>query len=227
MIYVLHGENTVLSRDFVLDLKRSNNAVLIEYQPQEASLDEITSKYFSVGLFAEKLAILIDVTKDKTLDFPALGEALKKAKSPNILVFLSRATIPKTHPLLKFGFDVKEFKEKFNASIFNFLDALFEKRKNDAYKELHSLISSGTDEFEILSMVSYGIRNISYEVYESSASKNLHPFVKRKTSIQAKKYDKTQISGIFDFLYHFDLSAKTGRADPSVILPLVIEKITG
>ena len=226
MIYVFHGDNIVESRNQINLLRKEPETIYFELDPDSITLDTVSNKYFSSELFQRKLLVVVDATLDKSVNYVRLIELLKKTASENTLIFWSRGTLSKTHPLIKSGLTVREFKEEVKSSVFSFLDALFEKRKKDAYREFGKLISNGTDEFEILAMVVYGARNISYALFDSQAMSRLHPFVKRKTLAQAKLHDKESFCAFFRFLYEGDLNLKTGRADPLVLLPLVIEKIT-
>lgn len=243
MLYVLHGENIVASRDFILALKKSQKAHLLEFKSSETTISQILTSYFTSDLFGQKTAVVVDVTSDKSFDFKSLLESLKKGKSENDLVFFSSKVFGKTHYLLKevgtskpeesgtlgqpnLSLIVKEFKEELKPNVFNFLDALFAKQKTNAYKEFNSLTKSGVDEFEIFTMILFGLRNLSFALFDSSALAKLHPFVKNKTVSQAKKFRREEVSKIYDFLYMHDLQVKTGKGSLDVTIPLLIEKLT-
>ncbi len=227
MIYLIHGDDEHRQRKFILELKGKNDKVLLEFPISELTPQDVLNKYSSSDIFGKKIIFVLDVTKEKTFDYEALIKGLKGSNSENDLIFVSRAGLGKTHKLIKAGFNTKEFMQEAKPSTFNFLDALIEKRRNDAYKELINLENFGVDEFEIMSMVIYGYRNIAHAIFESKAFLNLHPYVLGKVSSQIKKYNKDEVAKIFELLYNHDLGLKTGLSSYDITIPLLIEKVTG
>lgn len=227
MIYLIHGDDEHRQRKFILELKGGNDRVLLEFPIAELTIADILNKYSSSDLFGKKIIFVLDITKEKNYDFDALVKGLQGKNPKNDLLFVSRSALGKTHKLIKAGFNTKEFTQEAKPNTFSFLDALIEKRKKDAYRELSILENLGVDEFEIMSMVIYGYRNIALAIFESKALLNLHPYVKGKLSSQIKKYNRAEIVKIFELLYNHDLGLKTGRLSYDITIPLLIEKVTG
>lgn len=225
MIHIFHGEDAVSLRNHIVSLKKSSDS-FIELQSNEVSVLDVLGRYFSSDLFASKITVSLEVTKDKSFDFEEIVKQVSGTSSENDIIFWASFPLTKTHPLMKSKFSVREFKPVQKANIFNFLDALFEKRKKDAYRELQNLLNAGEEEVVILSMINTSLRNLSYAVFGSKALEKLHPFVKVKVLKQAKNFTEEDIKNLYEFFYNADLSFKTGLASVDVLLPLAIEKVT-
>src|SRR3989344_2718646 len=229
MIYVFHGDDPVLLRQSILDIKNSGGASLTDLKSTDLAPSEIASRYLTMDIFGQKSVVSVDVTKDKAFDFPGLFGLLTDKKSVNDLIFYSMSTLPKTHYLIKeaskFKFNVKEFKKEIKVNVFNFLDSLMGKNKREAYKELNVLLEKGDDEFEILGMCVYAIRNLAFCLFESKAFEKLHPFVKSKVKSQAGKFSKEDVRKLYRLFYETDLNLKSGKMEADLAIPLIIEKI--
>lgn len=231
MIHILHGENLSELRKYILQLKKEHNASLFETKSSDISVNEVTAKYFTSDIFSQTWIVALEVGKDKSFDFESLLAAVSGQESPNHLIMWQEGVFAKSHVLLKAPLKVKgvmkEFKLEPKSSIFAFTDALFEKKRKEAYKEYWKLISDDEEEFGIFSMVISGLRNIALAKTKSSALEKVHPFVQQKAVANAKRFSESEIAQLYSTLYEYDLSLKTGKASVDVILPLVIEKITG
>lgn len=230
MIHIVHSSNEVANRNYLLKLKNADTVVLSEFKSKDISFSEALTIYCTNELFGGKTVICVDITSDKSFDYEKVFEKLAKTASQNDLVFLSNETLSKSHPLRKFSASLNTTfysPEDEKQNVFSFLDALFERNRARAYKELDILIKGKEDVFGIFSMISYGARNIAFALFESKAFFRLHPFVKGKTAGQAKSFTKAEISSIIKLLYDFDLGLKTGKTSIDVVLPVMIEKITG
>ncbi len=230
MIYIIHGENQVASRKEALRIAKENGSQLIEMRSIESSPSEVASKFFSSDLFGGSLSFIFNITKDKNFDYKGLIERLNAVnlESVNKLIFYSTATIEKSNPVLKSCQDLKatvlEFKEVERQNVFGFIDTLMDKQRKPAYNKLGELLEGREDEFEILSMISFGLRNMAYFHFSSPSFKKLHPFVQQKTTKQAKNFTKEKVASLYENLYQYDLDVKTGVKNPDMVLSLIIEK---
>jgi DNA polymerase III delta subunit len=231
VIYIIHGENQIASRKEALKVAKEKGAQVIEIRSIESSPSEIASKFFSTDLFGGSLSFIFNITKDKNFDYKELIERLKATgieKSRNTLIFYSTSTIEKSNPVLKNSPDLKatllEFKEAEKQNIFGFIDTLMDKQRKPAYNKLGELLEGQEDEFEIMSMVSFGLRNLAFFHFSSPSFSKLHPFVQQKTTKQAKNFTKEQIASLYENLYQYDLEVKTGVKNPDMVLSLIVEK---
>ena len=229
MIYILHGEDTTSLRTFLLALKKQDDSRLIEVQLNDGGEQEALGSYLTQDLFNQKSLVVLDITKHRTFDFEDYSQKLEVGTTLNDFVFYCAEPLRKTHQLFKIKFKtsttLKEFNHEIKPSVFAFLDALFEKRKKEAYSKYFEQVSSGSD-FELFSMIVYGVRNLAMAQENSRSLTSMHPFAKSKALNQAKNFTKEEISEIYGDLYSHDLNIKTGKSSIDIVMPLLIEKIT-
>lgn len=103
--------------------------------------------------------------------------------------------------------------------IYNFLDALVEKR-NYAPKLLLSLYEAGAEEFYIFAAVVNSFRNLlllkKYADQPELLSKiqkefGVHPYVMKKLLTQSQKYDLNSLATIYQKLLEYDLALKLSK----------------
>lgn len=115
-------------------------------------------------------------------------------------------------------------KSNFEANIFELMDAISTKNQRKAIKLLNQFLESGENEMYIFSMIAKQFRNIALAKFEGITSEKvlaeragLHPFVAKKSILQARNFDKKEIISIYQKLTEADLSLKSGF-DPKYIL---------
>jgi len=116
--------------------------------------------------------------------------------------------------------------------IFSLIDAFIEGDKARAWKLLKGHLEAGDNENYLFTMMHHQFRNIAqvrdcFERGEEDIGKiaktcGMHPFVAKKSSWQAKRFDKAQIKKIYRTLAEFDRDVKTGRIEPGVALEQLI-----
>ncbi|MBI4091527.1 hypothetical protein HY419_02110 [candidate division WWE3 bacterium] len=232
MIEVIYGEDLVGIRDFIHDKKNALNGVLTEFTSSSVAVSSLLISYYSRGLFLSPVLLVLNITKDKSFDFEKFfAELGRKGVSDNHLMMVNEGALEKSHPLFKIKEkDLVRFKEyplAEKSNVFSFLDMLFSKRKKEAFRELKLLTDSGEDEFKILAMVCYGVRNIAHHLYDSPELGNTSPYARKKASLRAANFDLNDVARIYSVLYLTDLDLKTGRTFADVALPLIIQKIAG
>ncbi|MFZ5559904.1 MAG: DNA polymerase III subunit delta, partial [Patescibacteria group bacterium] len=110
-------------------------------------------------------------------------------------------------------------------NIFDMVDALGQKNKSRVLKLFSQHIEKGEDEFYLLSMFIYQIRNLLRIKSTPIAKLDLHPFVIRKTLYQVKNFTFEELKKIYYQLMTIDLEAKTGKTDIMIALELFLAKI--
>jgi len=108
-----------------------------------------------------------------------------------------------------------------NAKIFDLVDAIGNKNKARAFELLNSLLKQGEDEFYILSMMIFQIRNLSlvldckekgiFNFGEIAKRTGLHPYVVQKTANQLNRFDGDQIKKIYNEAFSLDINSKSGK----------------
>ncbi len=115
-------------------------------------------------------------------------------------------------------------------NIFNTIDAIASKDKKRALKLLRDHIKKGDNPFYLFSMINYQFRNLL--IIKDLLIKNLspyssglHPFVIKKSSVLARKFDFLELKKIYQKIFEIDLSIKTGKSDAETALDLLITGI--
>jgi len=114
-------------------------------------------------------------------------------------------------------------KPEIDLNIFNLVDAIGYKNKAKAMTLFNQHLENGEDEFYILSMITYQLRNlIRVKSAESVNALGLHPFVLRKTSQQAKNFTLEELKKIYRQLMTIDFEAKIGKTEIRAALELFL-----
>ncbi len=95
-------------------------------------------------------------------------------------------------------------------NIFDFADAVASKRKTLALSHLQDHIEAGTDHFDLHRILVFQFRSIL--TIKSGGTIKAHPFVIRKSTELAKKYELSEITKLFLDLHQAELDAKRGKA---------------
>lgn len=116
----------------------------------------------------------------------------------------------------------------FEANIFEFMDAISQKNTQRAISLLDSFLESGENELYILAMITRQFRNIALakiDQYHNEATLSkktgLHPYVAKKSILQAKNFSVAEISAIYEKIIAADLALKSGQ-NPKQALQLII-----
>jgi len=114
-------------------------------------------------------------------------------------------------------------KPDFNLNIFNMVDSLAQKNKTKTLKLFNQHLEKGEDEFYLLSMFIYQIRNLIK--VKSGGGSDMHPFVIRKTEQQARNFDWDDLKKIYRQLLTIDFDIKMGKIGPKIALELWVSKL--
>lgn len=117
----------------------------------------------------------------------------------------------------------------FEANIFEFMDAISQKNTQRAITLLDSFLESGENELYILTMIARQFRNIALakiDRYQNEAafSKNtgLHPYVAKKSILQARNFSVAEISAIYDKIISADLGLKSGQNPKQALQSIIL-----
>ncbi|MFC1656406.1 DNA polymerase III subunit delta [Patescibacteria group bacterium] len=116
-------------------------------------------------------------------------------------------------------------------TIFTLIEAIAGGQSKKAYSLLHKLTSAGENELYILSMITYQFRKLilTRALLDEGASKQKIareagiPFFNLDSTIAtARKYSMDKLKKIYSKLLDAEISIKTGRTEPSVLLDLLV-----
>lgn len=232
MIYILHGDNLSSARSFIVNLHEKAKTISSkkEFLIEETNPEELGSVTSSIDMFGGSPLIILDITSYGRRDLNPYVEVLEKVPHDKALVIiLSGKKLRKSNVFIKnskkLDARVREFSQEDDSDIFNFIDGVFDGNRSASYKELRKLILMEKNEFYIFTMLIYGLRNISYAVFDSSAYKSMNPYVKSKVLRQSHKFSKKDICSLYSDFYDLDLKVKTGKIDSGILIPMAIEKV--
>jgi len=114
----------------------------------------------------------------------------------------------------------KLVKSKIDTNIFETIDALGQKNKKQALKLIHGHLKKGESEMYLLDRFVYQFRNLIK--VKSGGKLDMHPFVVKKTSQQAKNFSFEELKKIYQKLLEIDLGIKTGKIDARTAIELFI-----
>jgi DNA polymerase-3 subunit delta len=118
--------------------------------------------------------------------------------------------------------------------IFEFVDALGNRDRKKAIRVFHRLLAA-QDQLRIFSMIvrQFRLLLLSREILDAYGGEaeitkqlNLHPYVGRKISSQARHFSQAQLDRIYHRLLDIDSSLKTGKMDIVLSVDLLIADIT-
>lgn len=123
---------------------------------------------------------------------------------------------------------------KIENDIFKTIDAIAAKNKKVALGLLHNHLQQGDAPLYLLSMICFQFRNI-LGIRDLMEKKNsygdivrksgLHPFVVKKSYLQAQKFNFRQLKKIYRDILSADFSIKTGKIEPETALDLLLAEI--
>lgn len=116
-------------------------------------------------------------------------------------------------------------KPEIDLNIFEMVDAIGHKNKTKALQLFNQHLKDGTDEYYLLSMIVYQIRNlIKVKTTKAIELLGLNPFVVRKSSQQSEKFTFEELKKIYHRLMTIDFESKLGKTDVKIALEkLIIE----
>ncbi|HEC65169.1 MAG TPA: hypothetical protein ENI23_07745 [bacterium] len=121
------------------------------------------------------------------------------------------------------------FSQSAEASIWNFIDALTERRHKDALSDIDRLVRDKADYSKNIGMIVRQLRLLTQvrSVLDTGSgdgirSLGLHPFVLGKIKNQVEGFDLEKLSTLYRRLVNLDLSVKQGRIDEKLGLSLYV-----
>ena len=120
-------------------------------------------------------------------------------------------------------------------NIFETIEALSANRKRKALELFHRHLDNGDDPFYLFSMFVYQFRNLLriaslqedgiFSEFEIAKITKLHPFVVKKSYMQAKNFGENKLTSIYKKLGTLDTKIKTGQADIKLSLDKFIVEL--
>jgi len=125
-------------------------------------------------------------------------------------------------------------KPKIEPEIFKTIDAIALKNKKQALGLIHKHLEKGDSPLYLLAMINFQFRNLliikdlikrGRPFYTLQKLTGLHPFIVKKSCLQAQKFTIEELKKIYQKIFQVDLDIKTGKVDPETALDLLISEI--
>lgn len=117
----------------------------------------------------------------------------------------------------------------FEANIFELMDAISQKNTNRAIALLDAFLDSGENEIYILTMIARQFRNIAMakaekNITEATLAKKagIHPFVAKKSIMQARNFDSNEIMEVYGQIVAADLALKSGQNPKQTLQSIIL-----
>jgi DNA polymerase-3 subunit delta len=119
-------------------------------------------------------------------------------------------------------------------NIFNFVNAVADRNKNNALNILNNLLEDNKNHFEILALLAWQFRRLlaardgldkgnSYDNILREAG--VHPYYGKKFMLQVEKFSFQKLFAIFNLLWEQDVSFKSRSLDSKIMLQVLVVKL--
>lgn len=119
-------------------------------------------------------------------------------------------------------------------NVFEMIDALSKNKKDEAFLLLHNLLSSGENEYKLLSLICSQFEAIlmvkemkeeGYNYPEIQTALNIHEVRIKKAAVFANRYSVKQLRNALIFAFQVDKNIKYGLLDSRLALEMLIASI--
>ena len=230
MIYLVHGDDYPKSRKLIINQqKKMPMGLKVEKGVDEFSPRELYETACSFDIFANPPFIVFNIPNTKVDNAEEYIRVMKKIPMETVLIILCDRELGRINAFFK---SAPELKAKVilntqpqTSNIFRFVDSVFLKNKIHAYEELDKLTDEEVDTFYILSMLLYGLRNITHAKFGTKEFAKKSSFIREKAIVQAENFTHQNIRDLYEFMYDIDKKLKTGLVNQEIALVYTIEKI--
>lgn len=198
MIYIIHGEDTISSRNHLSNLKRQYgySAYL---DGQKLTLQEFYEVAANQPLFSEKTLLIVENYTGE--------EKIFAIDTPHDLAFWWPKTLTKLPSVGK----VFHFKERVKAGgIFRFADSVAQRQERSALLFLNNLLEDGVPPEKIISILTRQLKLLAQALKGDVDKVSSSEFVRKKVLEQSHNWTLKKIKEGFLLLFQVDLRIKKG-----------------
>ncbi len=219
MIYLLHGENQVLSRQQLVNLinqAKTQGKELVELDGLKIDLNQVLQALESASLFSQEKFIVIEnlLSRQPSKEKEKIISYFKKQATDLTIVFWEKKEISGTTTRwLPKTWQIKAFKTP--AVIFQLLDNLKPQNTTQILSLLHACLEKGSAEI-VFYMLSRRIRELIIALSLGKQGLSGAPWQLGKLMGQSQKFNLNKLLVLYKKLLAIDTDIKTGRT----IMPL-------
>lgn len=215
MIYLYYGSDLAASRREFLRYKAGFPEGDVVSLSEDTKPAELISVLSCAPLFSSERNLTLEffsasspLLKDKNL-----SDYLSHLPSSSNLAFWVGTDLPESSVFLKtlkkLKAEIFQFKGKKAGSVFPFLTALLSGSRKSAYWELLKLLRDEQNEFFILTMITWQIRQLLTYLYNPK-SPSIPAYTKSSLSRLSGRFSISQVEGIYRHLHRVDVKSKSG-----------------
>lgn len=226
MKYLLHGDDTTASRNYLSEL--SQGLLTVTLDGKTISKKTLEENLVSTSLFGDKRIVVIENLLSKNPKKKELAGFLAVTKTTEMIVLLEDKKLAKTSLSLVKDATAKEF--SLPAFYFQFLDSLAPKQGKRVFSLYQSLLSSYAPEQLLFSLIKR-VRQLVF-LSAGTASQELSAMSSwqlSKLQEQLRAWDKNMLKKFYEELKNTEIKLKTGNLPTSLskyLDILILSKLT-
>jgi len=219
MIYLLHGNDIVSSRERLGVLRKSFvGGSITTLVSKDIDYQQFPMLFSTSSLFGDKQYVIVEGKIDHSeIDFKKVFES-----DVDLVIWVGekvRANDGLIKVINELKGKVEIFDEKIDSNIFPFLDAVALKKRKNALIEYHRLLDSGSDPIYIHTMLVWQFRMLLVPDLASG-------FVRKKIDQVVGSFEFEELRKIYYMLLLLEVQLKTGEGIPDAILEQFVYKVT-
>lgn len=228
MVSLLHGEDTVASRRFLLSLRNSFQEGPV-YEFNGESLPEFVRLSDGRDFFSPRKLVIVEFFKQSIpKQIPYLQYLTGKPETTEVIFWVGSELSARCELLItgqRQGWRVKNFKGFNRRYVFDFVDAVFSRNSVLAFKSFCSILSRNENLFGIISLIVQRLRLLLWSKTNVSFFTNLKPFVRSRVEKQAALFSVEELVEALEKCSQVDSEIKVGALDPSLGIVQIVQRI--
>lgn len=214
MIVVIHGDNIVISRKKLTDLKEGfTGGEVLHLQGDGTSITDVVQVFESQSLFDKRRLIVLErfiETKDKAL-IASIVNHLKNDLAHEVIFWEPKEIKKELLALLPKHAEVFFFKQE--QLLFQFLDSIWPGNTKKILSLLYEVRKREEDELLLYMLVRQFRLLLAMTTHASiSEAKRLAPWQQQKLERQARQFGEEKLTLLYKKLFQIERGVKTGTS---------------
>ncbi len=206
MITIVYGTDVAGQQNKVREIiKTGKYSRVIRCNPDEMDVGQFQELANTKTLFGEKIILELNLIKAKKMATKAFLEALEKPTENDVVVLIR--TIPRKKIKSVRYINIKEVRD---GTIFEFVDAVFNKKERLALTLLSKLEKQKEPPMKIHSLLVGRLRKVT------RAKAPQYGAGSYREKSQSRKWTLEQLRTFYKLLYKVDIQLKTGQVDTNI-----------
>ncbi|MCL5411313.1 MAG: hypothetical protein M1150_01040 [Patescibacteria group bacterium] len=205
MLTIIHGNNLLASRKYLLDLKSKFEGEVETVNGRDLTLKALEEILSRSPLFSEKKILIIEYFPKELILKKVIDVSSNKI---DVIIWVDKRVETKL-PKAK----ILEFKELTEENTFKLAELVGFKNQKLALKLLEKLLSEKSPPEFIVASLERELRLLMAAKEDALTGSKVHPFVIKKMKERAKSWEVEEIKKALEDLVVLDLNLKTRKTD--------------